>query len=90
MLLGADCHWLVSKNHKSWAARVGRVAWRNLFVVFELFLKRTLLTKNVFWKGAQQTLSLPSAPAEGLQVHFSMGASTMPRRQTKSVPASMF
>ena len=53
------------------------------------FSKRTLLTQSVVWKGAQQTLSIPPAAAEGLQVHFSMGASTMPGRQPKSVPESM-
>ena len=54
-----------------------------------VFSKRTFLTKSVVWKGAQQTLSIPPAAAEGLQVHFNMGASTMPRRQPKSVPQSM-
>ena len=51
--------------------------------------KQMFLTKVVVWKGAQQTLSLPPAAAEGLQVHFNMGAMTMPRRQPKSVPESM-
>ena len=56
---------------------------------WDVFSKRTLLTGIVVWKGAQQTLSMPPATAEGLQVHFNMGASTMPRRQPKSVPESM-
>ena len=56
--------------------------------LWAVFSKRTLLTKSVVWKGAQQTLSIPPAAAEGLQVHFNMGASTMPRRQPKSVPES--
>ena len=52
---------------------VGRVAWRMFIVNFwAVFSKRALLTKNVVCKGAQQTLSLPTATAEGLQVHFSM------------------
>ena len=46
-----------------------------------VFSKRTLLTESVVWKGAQQTVSIPPAAPEGLQVHFNMGASTMPRRQ---------
>ena len=54
-----------------------------------VFSKQRLLTKSVVWKGAQQTLSIPPAATEGLQVHFDMGASTMPRRQPKSVPESM-
>ena len=53
------------------------------------FVKRTFLNKSVVWKGAQQTLSIPPVAAEGLQVHFNMGAPTMPRRQPKSVPESM-
>ena len=49
-----------------------------------VFSKRTFLTKSVVWKGAQQTLSIPPAAAEGLQVHFNMGASTMPRRVSQN------
>ena len=45
--------------------------------------KRTLLTKSVVWKGAQQTLSIPPAAAERLQMHFKTRASTMPRRQPR-------
>ena len=55
-----------------------------LFCYFcAVFSKRTLLTKSVVWKGPRQTLSIPPAAAEGLQVHFNMGASTMPRRQPR-------
>ena len=34
--------------------------------------KQPLLTKSVVWKGAQQTLSIPPAAAEGLQQHGSL------------------
>ena len=43
-----------------------------------VFSERTSLTQSVVWKGAQQTLSIPPAAAEGLQVHFNIRASTMP------------
>ena len=71
-----------------WQRWQSRVA--DFFCYFwAVFSKRTFLTKSVVWKGAQQTLSIPPAAAEGLQVHFNMGPSTMPRRQPKSVPESM-
>ena len=51
---------------------------------------RLVALESVVWKGAQQTLSIsPAAAEESLQVHFNMGASTMPRRQPKSVPEPM-
>ena len=70
---------------QSWQSRVA-----DLFCYFwVVFSRRTFLTKSVVWKGAQQTLSLPPTAATGLQVRFSLGASTMPRRQPKSVPEFM-
>ena len=69
---------------QKWQSRVADV-----FCYFWAVFSKRLLTKSVVWKGAQQTLSIPPAAAEGLQVHFNMGASTMPRRQPKSVPESM-
>ena len=49
---------------QSWQSQVA-----DCFCYFwAVFSKRTLLAKSVVWKGAQQTLSLPPAAAEGLEV----------------------
>ena len=56
-----------SEQAKPWAARGGRVAWRIFLLFLGRFSKRTLLTKSVVWKAAQQTLSIPPAAAQGLQ-----------------------
>ena len=69
---------------QSWQSRVA-----DFLFLLGRFSKRTFLTKSVVWNGAQQTLSLPPAAAEGLQVHFNIGASTMCRKQPKGVPESM-
>ena len=50
---------------QSWQTRVADF----LCYFWAIFSKRTLLTKSVVWKGAQQTLSIPPAAAEELQAH---------------------
>ena len=50
--------------------------------------KRTFLTKVLSGKVRSKSCPLPPAAAEGLQVHFSMGASIMPRKQPMIVPES--
>ena len=86
-LLFQSCYYIQDATFFDMAVGLPELASRvaDFFLFWAVFSKRTLLTKSVVWKGAQQTLSLTSAAAEGLQAHFNMGALTMPSRQPKSV-----
>ena len=80
-----------TKNPEKKTARVGRVAWRILFGIFwVVFSKRTILLKML--SGRVRSKTCPSHQQQLRDCRCILawhGASTMPIRQPKSVPASM-